>query len=954
MDKRLLNLLVGLTVSCSSALAINTLGNYVNPVINENFPDPAVIRAQDGVLYAARTGKWTSIFKSYNLADWVFARNAYSDESQVPADGRFGLPGNTWAPDLNYINGKYVLYFSVSEWGNKWTCGIGCSWSEYPAGPYHDTKKFFDSTQIGVENSIDPCYIEANGKKYLFWGSFSGIYAIELSDDGLSIKQGATKVKVAGSHTEGTMVHKRGNYYYLIGSTGYCCRGLDSTYKLVVARSTNILGPYTSKSGGKALDNSFTDMLVGNSAVKGPGHCSEIITDDEGVDWILYHGYDVNDVDAGRKMYLDKVNWSSDGWPTVNNGSPSTGEIMKPYFRSACANMREKWNFSEKRNTKMQKGWDASNVRNFAYNDGKLYCVYGGGSAIKVINAQTGEDLGNLNEGNVCGGGLLKFADVKVFKGHILACNLAQPGQEFRIYCWDGDNQLPYILMSTTVTDEVTRLGDCMEIAPGSDWNLYLWLCFANQKDSKTNIIEFCRNAAGWTKYVYPVTSDGTTQFRPGPLARAYPDGGTWWIDGTTCKPSYFGRPKDVLVRKLDVDISPYWGASHHEFKFRGQKIAANLIFDPGNDNSTTFKGCRMRLINDRVGKYSKVYPVGEFPSDGLGSTTRNTNATGDIAINTDGENYVEAWVFSTGHGMAHYVFGNPPAKNPSKIPSKPAPVGAPELYFCGTNYDNWNHVAQYRMSGSNGVYTVHVPFIDGEFKIINSDNSEEWSYPRGVNATSKMALNTSYYVSNNIGGGTNGSNNCQLANPAMDCTVVYDRNKNTIKITGISVPGIYLAHSSFTGWSPCEEAYRFSHKGNGIYALHLDQLPANEWFKLTTGGWKEDGCAAFSVNRGDLELGVLYSCPRNDTGGEDMAPLTTYDNVSIIFDASDYKLMLVSGEYSSVSMLNAVPYARQTGVFDLTGRRVAADLKSLGDRRGVFIVVTESNVYKISTESRN
>ena len=213
MDKRLLNLVVGLTVSCSSALAINTLGNYVNPVINENFPDPAVIRAQDGVLYAARTGKWTSIFKSYNLADWVFARNAYSDESQVPADGRFGLPGNTWAPDLNYINGKYVLYFSVSEWGNKWTCGIGCSWSEYPAGPYHDTKKFFDSTQIGVENSIDPCYIEANGKKYLFWGSFSGIYAIELSDDGLRIRQGATKVKVAGSHTEGTMVHKRGNYY---------------------------------------------------------------------------------------------------------------------------------------------------------------------------------------------------------------------------------------------------------------------------------------------------------------------------------------------------------------------------------------------------------------------------------------------------------------------------------------------------------------------------------------------------------------------------------------------------------------------------------------------------------------------------------------------------------------------------------------------------------------------
>ena len=956
MDKRLLNLLVGLTAFCSSALAINTLGNYVNPVINGYFPDPTVMRAQDGAFYTACTAGLTPVYKSYNLCDWTHVGNCFTEETK-PSYGHIGIWGDTWAPDLNYINGKYVMYYSIGEGGKLWECGIGVAWSENPAGPYHDAKRLFNSQEINVINSIDPCYYEDNGKKYLFWGSFYGIYAIELSDDGLSIKSGAKPVAIADTNyedrnngIEGTMIHKRGKYYYLIGSQGWCCGEEKSTYKLRVARSTNVLGPYYDKNGKAALDHCLTQFLVSNSAVAGPGHCSEIITDDDGIDWILYHGYQIGDTKVGRKMYLDKINWSSDGWPTVYDGTPSSVEIMKPYFRSACANMREKWNFSEKRNTKTQKGWDASNVRNFAYNDGKLYCVYGGGSAIKVINAQTGEDLGNLNEGNICGGGLLKFADVKVFNGHILACNLAAPGSEFRIYCWDGDNQLPYILMSTTVTNEVTRLGDCMEIAPPSDWYNELWFCFANQNGSTTNIIEFCRDAAGWTKYVYPVTSDGKTQFRPGALARAYPIKGTWWIDGTTCKPSYFGRTNGILIRQLDVNISPYWGASHHEFKFRGQKIAANLIFDPGvsGDDNSTFKGCRMRLINDRVGKYSKVYSVGEFPSDGLGSNTRNTNATGDIAINTDGENYVEAWVFSTTHGMAHYVFGNPPAKNPSKIPSKSAPAGAPELYFCGTNYDNWNHVAQYRMSGSNGVYTVHVPFIDGEFKILNSDNSEEWSYPRGVGAKTKMSLNTTYYVSNNIGGGKNGSNNCQLANPAMDCTVVYDRNKNTIKITGISVPGIYLAHSLFTGWSPCEEAYRFSHKGNGIYALHLDQLPANEWFKVTTGGWKEEGCAAFSVNRGDLELGVLYSCPRNDTGGEDMAPLTTYDNVSILFDASAYKLMLVSGEYSSVSTLNAVPYARQTGVFDLTGRRVAADLKSLGDRRGVFIVVTESNVYKL------
>jgi arabinan endo-1,5-alpha-L-arabinosidase len=45
--------------------------------------------------------------------------------------------------------------------------------------------------EIGVQNSIDPFYIEDDGKKYLFWGSFRGIYAIELNDDGLSLKPDA-------------------------------------------------------------------------------------------------------------------------------------------------------------------------------------------------------------------------------------------------------------------------------------------------------------------------------------------------------------------------------------------------------------------------------------------------------------------------------------------------------------------------------------------------------------------------------------------------------------------------------------------------------------------------------------------------------------------------------------------------------------------------------------------
>lgn len=83
----------------------------------------------------------------------------------------------------------------------------------------------FTSEQIGVKNSIDEFYIEDGGHKYLFWGSFSGIYGIELSDDGLSVKAGEKPRQIAGKFMEGTYIHKHDGYYYLFGSAGTCCKG---------------------------------------------------------------------------------------------------------------------------------------------------------------------------------------------------------------------------------------------------------------------------------------------------------------------------------------------------------------------------------------------------------------------------------------------------------------------------------------------------------------------------------------------------------------------------------------------------------------------------------------------------------------------------------------------------------------------------------------------------------
>lgn len=321
---------VEVTVTGSAVMAceamvkpeVETVGEtYTNPVLDMSVPDPTVVRGEDGrfYMYGTEDTRNVPIYVSDNLVDWDFVGTAFTDAtrpSMVPG-------GGIWAPDINKIGDKYVLYFSKSKWGGEWECGIGCAVADNPGGPFLNAKKLFISNEIGVQNSIDPFYIEEDGRKYMFWGSFRGIYAIELSDDGLSVKDGAEKVKIAGTLIEGTYIIKRDGYYYLFGSAGSCCDGANSSYHVMVARSENLLGPYVNKVGGKALDNAFSNLLFRSPDVVGPGHNSELVVDDAGQHWMLYHGYDAKDIGGGRKVFLDKVEWDKDGWPMVNNVRPS-------------------------------------------------------------------------------------------------------------------------------------------------------------------------------------------------------------------------------------------------------------------------------------------------------------------------------------------------------------------------------------------------------------------------------------------------------------------------------------------------------------------------------------------------------------------------------------------------------------------------------------------------------
>jgi arabinan endo-1,5-alpha-L-arabinosidase len=317
------------TVSGSSATAltaempkvteakVNTRGDsYQNPVINMGCADPSVVRTPDGDFYAYATN--SPIYHSTDMVNWDLVRNSAFSMTPTWLSG-----GAIWAPDCNYVNGWYLYYYTLSKWGEEHANGIGVAVSKTPGGPFSNLRKLFTSDEIGVQNSIDQFYIEEGDSKYLFWGSFRGIYGLQLSDNGRELATNYTKTQIAGTLTEGTYIIKHDGYFYLVGSAGSCCDGANSTYHLVVARSQNLFGPYVNKLGEKALDNKFSNLLYRSSAVIGPGHNAEWMEDDEGNYWMLYHGWKASDTDAGRVAYLDRVYWDEDGWPYFKNARPS-------------------------------------------------------------------------------------------------------------------------------------------------------------------------------------------------------------------------------------------------------------------------------------------------------------------------------------------------------------------------------------------------------------------------------------------------------------------------------------------------------------------------------------------------------------------------------------------------------------------------------------------------------
>ncbi len=305
--------------------------------------DPVMAKHND-TYYLFCTGRGISVWSSTDLLSWEREQPVFSEAPQWALEAVKGFRGHIWAPDISFFNGKYYLYYSVSAFGKNTSCiGLVTNPTLDPYDPdflWTDHGKVIQSFPGKTNwNAIDPNLIVAeDGTPYLSFGSFwDGLKLVKMNKDATipaedinaiptiaSRKKSSSNINppsidnnpvdAGGNAIEAPFIFKKGDYYYLFASIDYCCKGVNSTYKMIVGRSKTIPGPYLDKEGKNMATGGGSLLLKGNEDWHGVGHNSTY--NFNGKDYLVFHGYDAHD--NGRpKLLIKEMHWDTEGWPVI-------------------------------------------------------------------------------------------------------------------------------------------------------------------------------------------------------------------------------------------------------------------------------------------------------------------------------------------------------------------------------------------------------------------------------------------------------------------------------------------------------------------------------------------------------------------------------------------------------------------------------------------------------------
>jgi len=287
-----------------SFLMFTSLLEAQNPIVPAGvyIADPSAHQWKDGKMYVYGSRdespdyycSWSyDVLSSSDLKTWNRQENSFASKGandQVSYGDYF-----LYAPDCQYANGMYYLYYCLAS-GNS-TEGVATSKS--PTGP------FVNGTNIKVfgHNEIDPCvFIDDDGQAYYMWGQFTAKMAKMkpnmMEIDSTTIKDNIVTEKEHFFHEGGYMVKRNGIYYFIYAHMGRAGRPTCIGY----ATSHSPMGPF--KYGGVIIDNDHCDPGCWNN------HGS--IAEFNGKWYVFYHR-STHCSNTMRKACVEPISFNADG-----------------------------------------------------------------------------------------------------------------------------------------------------------------------------------------------------------------------------------------------------------------------------------------------------------------------------------------------------------------------------------------------------------------------------------------------------------------------------------------------------------------------------------------------------------------------------------------------------------------------------------------------------------------
>ncbi|HVU15918.1 MAG TPA: arabinan endo-1,5-alpha-L-arabinosidase [Candidatus Didemnitutus sp.] len=297
--------------------------------------DPVMTREGD-TTYVFSTGPGIPFYSSKDMKTWKSAGRVFATEPTWAKTVAPGFDGQIWAPEIVHHDGQFFLYYAVSAFGkNTSAIGVTVNQTLDPGSPhYHWQDRGIVVQSVpgrDLWNAIDPAVqFDDDGSAWLAFGSFwSGIKLTKLAPSLTSLAHpeewyGIAKrersvlepdQKAGPAEIEAPFLFRKNGYYYLFTSWGLCCRGQDSTYRIVIGRSKDIRGPYVDKDGKNLAEGGGSLVLAGGKAWPGLGHNGAYTFD--GKDYLIFHAYEMADHGLPKLKILE-MKWDDALWPVVD------------------------------------------------------------------------------------------------------------------------------------------------------------------------------------------------------------------------------------------------------------------------------------------------------------------------------------------------------------------------------------------------------------------------------------------------------------------------------------------------------------------------------------------------------------------------------------------------------------------------------------------------------------